>query len=60
MADLTLSLMSEDGDQMLLEIALKVPDEDVDMFRACLEDYFVGQTLSKSKPNLYPSDIEVL
>ena len=60
MADLTLSLMTEDGDQMLLEMVMKGPDEDVDLFRAQLEDYFVGMAVTKSKPNLFPTDVEVL
>lgn len=60
MAELTLTLTNDDDDELLLELALQVPDEDVDKFRSYLEDYFVGGVCSRSTPNLLIHDVEVL
>lgn len=59
MPNVILRLETRDGEE-LTALDLVVDKRDLDEFVEQLEDYFVGQGLSTSQPNLIPDYAEIL
>jgi hypothetical protein len=52
--------MDPSTDEILLELTVDLPPEDLDTFVDEVEDYFCGGQLSPATPNLIPDYVELL
>lgn len=58
--DLTISVFDNVTSEDYSSIRITIPDEDLTKFLESFEDYFLGARASKARPNLIPTDTELL